>query len=355
MSLEKSSETPLLPHSKGRRGQHYAAPLVTGFIFGFGLGTVLLSFTSQPIQQSLPVPLIHSSENTNISQEVSTQHLNEDYVHLDLDPQGLANQVRVLCWIMTSPSNHKTRAVHVKRTWGKRCNILLFMSTANDTELQSVALNNLREGRRYLWAKTKEAFKYIYQNYFDKADWFVKADDDTYVIMENLRLFLKDKDPKAPIYFGCKFKEPTTQQIYMSGGAGYVLSKEALQRFVEKAIPSKEKCWGLDDGNEDFEIGRCLQSVGVEAGDSRDSLGRYRFLAYDLEKHLIPGEMNSERWYSEYIYYPQKEGANCCSDTVVSFHYIMPNTMYILEYLLYSLKHFVRTWNQTVLIDDEKL
>jgi hypothetical protein len=45
--------------------------------------------------------------------------------------ERLAKEVRILCWVMTSPSNLETKAVHVKATWGKRCNILLFISSAN--------------------------------------------------------------------------------------------------------------------------------------------------------------------------------------------------------------------------------
>lgn len=156
---------------------------------------------------------------------------------------------------MTIPTNHKTKAIRVKNTWGARCNKLLFFSflvqrkvrrfqhlniiifsnficivlISLNEELGSIVIN-VPEGRKYLWARTKAAFQYDYEHRFDWfADWFYKADADTqatylyfitlwcrnnkwfnfnfrYALMENMRFMLNPFFKDYPIYFGFKFK-----------------------------------------------------------------------------------------------------------------------------------------------------
>ncbi len=195
---------------------------------------------------------------------------------------------------MTSPTNLHTRAIHLRLTWTRRCNIRLFISSEEDHDFPAVGVGG-KEGSKFLWVKTRRSLEYLYANYANQADWFLKVDDDTYVVMENLRYFLADKDPSEPIYFGRRLQSGINTDGYMSGGAGYVISKRGLAQVITKGFPnhpavcpSEEFVDSHPGIAEDRVLGICMQTAGVNAGDSRDAAGRERFHPLEAWELLDP-------------------------------------------------------------------
>ncbi|XP_064120142.1 glycoprotein-N-acetylgalactosamine 3-beta-galactosyltransferase 1-like [Macrobrachium nipponense] len=131
------------------------------------------------------------------------------------------NKTSILCWVMTTPK-HNLNAIAVKDTWGKRCDKLIFFGDKLDEKLESVKLSGVREDRYYLWGKTREALKYLYDYYLNDFDWFYKADDDTYAIMENLRYVLTPYDPEFPIGLGERaLVDGNKAKSYLIGGKAW--------------------------------------------------------------------------------------------------------------------------------------
>ena len=274
----------------------------------------------------------------------------------------LFNEVKVLCWIMIAPKYHKTRGVHIKNTWGKRCNKLLFMSSAEDPELDTIALPG-NEGLQYLWPKTKEAFKYIHENHLNEADWFMKADDDAYMIMENVRHLLYQYRPQTALYFGHRFVGNKSLNGYMQGGA-YILSRKAVEKFVKLApsCPRRHKGYAEDlylgKVNQTANIpkksrslicdltGNCLTNTSIFV-DTRDNFEQARFLMFGVERYYkIYGP---DDWFVEKAFYDvRRDTLDCCSDTPVGFHYIKNvHEIFLLEYLIYNVHPFGRDKNST--------
>lgn len=117
------------------------------------------------------------------------------------------------------------------------------------------------------------------------------------MILENLRYFLYPYPIDIPLYFGFEF-----QSKYMSGGAGYILSREAVRLFIEKALPNKDQCLSQNTGAEDYEMGRCLRAVNVTIGDSRDEYGRERFFPLTLD-YMLDINRDDSFWYYSLAYY----------------------------------------------------
>jgi len=203
---------------------------------------------------------------------------------------------RVLCLILTSPKNFLTRTKTINETWAPRCDGYYFISepstdkTPNSTEVEIskklpiAPIKNITAGYEHLTQKSTLAFLFAYEHHFNDFDWFIKADDDTYLFVDNLRTFLSDKNSSDPVTFGYNFKVIVFKG-YHSGGGSYVLSRESLRRFYEAHQDPKSGC-RKDGGAEDAEVAKCLRTKGVYPGRSLDAQNRELFHALSFHDHF---------------------------------------------------------------------
>ncbi|XP_034472897.1 glycoprotein-N-acetylgalactosamine 3-beta-galactosyltransferase 1 isoform X3 [Drosophila innubila] len=296
--------------NEGRSNKRSLISLIVGLVVGFCLAELFVYSSTPERSEFMPYDghrhgdvndAHHSHDMMELAgpeQDVGAhEHVHDNSSIAD----KLYSEVRILCWIMTNSTNHQKKARHVKRTWGKRCNKLIFMSSAKDEELDAVALP-IGEGRNNLWGKTKEAYKYIYEHHINDADWFLKADDDTYTVVENMRYMLYPYNPETPVYFGCKFK-PYVKQGYMSGGAGYVLSREAVRRF---AMDSKHCA-------EDVAVTKGLEILNVSPLDVNEKDSLCPFIPANLMMINQYQNQSEKSLYWRNIY-KLIEKTECCSD-----------------------------------------
>lgn len=132
---------------------------------------------------------------------------------------------RVCCLIVTMPKNLLTKAKAVERTWGKRCDQRYYVSEplyANATNDQKsfakkIELPHFPEilvGRKHLIQKTVFGYIYAYEKFYNSCDWFLKADDDTYIIMHNLKKFLSQQNTSEPKTYGYNFRVSYCSMTY---------------------------------------------------------------------------------------------------------------------------------------------
>ena len=98
--------------------------------------------------------------------------------------------VKVVCFVETCAENLETRALSVKNTWAPRCDKTLFISDQDNSTFPAIYLPGVVKGYGGIWSKTVQSFRHLYKNYLNEYHWFMKTDDDTYVVVENLKYFL---------------------------------------------------------------------------------------------------------------------------------------------------------------------
>ncbi|PAA84750.1 hypothetical protein BOX15_Mlig023313g3 [Macrostomum lignano] len=321
-------------------------PLICGLIVG-AMATHFAHLTTKMLGDGARVMVnaagsqMRSQQLTVMGNQTNASRKSLSSPQLDI-PAELYKRVRILCLIITHPGNYATRATAVNNTWARRCNRHVFVGSQPTNLSLPLMRLNVTETHDNLWQKTWMSLDYAEKNFdLEQFDFIFKADDDTFAVMENLRLILLPLHPDRPSFVGRKFRySGDANRPYMSGGAGYALSRRALRTFLSAAVrnPKLDPCQRQLRHSEDFMLGSCLKGLGVEFIDSRDSSGLERFHPLTPEYMIGWGPMPMPKWMHTFNYFKFKAcHRGCVSKVSATFHYISQIEMYKMEFLLYGM------------------
>jgi glycoprotein-N-acetylgalactosamine 3-beta-galactosyltransferase len=207
-----------------------------------------------------------------------------------------------------------------------------------------------------MWQKVRSIWSFLYDNFYDKYDWFHIGGDDMYVITENLRQYLESDEIRAaangglhlpdgtetaqvPLYLGRQFaNRGKLYDLYNSGGPGYTLNRAALKTLVVLGLP---KYYTNTVGSvEDIMVGRILRKFNVLPYDTRDNSGGDRYMHFSPAKHYVLQREESQNitsvfndWYRSISgrVTPDSTAARC-----IAFHYLKTKDMQRMHALLYG-------------------
>ena len=169
----------------------------------------------------------------------------------------------------------------ILHTWGKRCSWMVIFSgepSVDSERVPTVPLNTTKDPTS--WKAYREAVMYL-SKYIDKYDWFLLVEEDTYVIMENLAYYLAIYDFREPHYLGHTYQTWSTE--YNLAGAGVVLSRGTMRKLYNYLSKGH---WISSFLAGEVALGQCLRDLGIHPMDTRDEIGRHRFLPFHTETLL---------------------------------------------------------------------
>ncbi len=175
--------------------------------------------------------------------------------------------------VVTAVDFLNTRAVAINGTWGhKLSNVDYFVAEGQGPHPLSIVSLKGVDDTYPPQKKVYRMLRYMHDNYIDKFNWFLRADDDAYIRVPELLEFLSTLDPTVPLYIGSpglgraedlKRIKLFPHERYCMGGPGVIFSRTLLIQLAPHLDDCLENV--VVSYNEDLEVGRCVsRKLGIQ-------------------------------------------------------------------------------------------
>tara|TARA_B110000003_G_scaffold223713_1_gene224160 strand:- start:5143 stop:5874 length:732 start_codon:yes stop_codon:yes gene_type:complete len=232
---------------------------------------------------------------------------------------------------MSTRSSERAAKKSIEQTWGARCDLLLFID--QDTEGMRIDWD---DNYGALARKSHQVWTLIHRKYGEQFDFFMKADFDTYILMENMIKYLGSFDHRQPYYLGKQLLHPKFGPFV--AGAAVVMSQAALSMLYAATSRDSESCseeyFATFGGQDDLALGVCLQTIGIYPQNSRTLANEERFMVFDVDYmyDTTSSGVTSQQWYMN-MSFNTVFGRGCCSEDAIVFHMVARADLYrVLKY-----------------------
>ncbi|CAF0790661.1 unnamed protein product [Adineta steineri] len=238
----------------------------------------------------------------------------------------------IFCFVLTENNRHLTSARAIAYSWGKRCDRFYFVTRLLNTSIELMTLeafeNTTDISPTTITQETLNVLLYLQQQYmFAPYHWFLRASDESFVIMPNLRRLInqlnKYENNRPLAYVGDVEELYKKYQIVTSGSVmlfnritldrlGRLYNLENLQSKVDK---ENEKC--LNEMIYDHEFVKCMKQYEIIINPINNNLILSQNLSfYKMDKRLKD---------------------TCCSSDTAAFRSSNETDMYKFDFLYHRL------------------
>ncbi|XP_022656733.1 C1GALT1-specific chaperone 1-like isoform X1 [Varroa destructor] len=248
------------------------------------------------------------------------------------EAQYLFDRVPITCIVFSS---NRRQARAVVGTWGRHCNSLDFVANFEDKFVPTTV--KVSEDGHLLCRTIREVFLKRFQGKQNR--WVFLASDTTFAVIENLRRMVAPLNSSDIHYLGHAVKKwiprfgsaaphrPLTVNV---ARGGIVLSHGAILQLLYTLGPdcSVEEEAELEDSI------AVLFSDDIIRPDTRDYMGRSRFLARPLAKLLRTRKISPYDTFSKDSVYTSPMGSFCCSPMAISLAGVDALEMHLWEFII---------------------
>uniref|UniRef100_A0A0N4ZQ99 N-acetylgalactosaminide beta-1,3-galactosyltransferase n=1 Tax=Parastrongyloides trichosuri TaxID=131310 RepID=A0A0N4ZQ99_PARTI len=261
-----------------------------------------------------------------------------NYYKLLISPEAKKLPLKgdIYCFVMTTKRYHEDRMIAINNTWIRRCDHGVIYTDSNNIDKNVPFIDlfkNLPKEFNHPFWRTIIALQYSFTKISNKFNWYLKTEDDTFIIIEHLKKLLKKYDYNKGYYM--EFYNEDLIKNTKDTGTSYVFSKRAMELFSKKLFKNNTLC--PYNNNEREGISVCMRSIGIEKLSlSRDNKGRERFKDWDVEMG-IHFKKEGKKIRNLSISKKRDRYEDFGSD-ILSLHHLTPSEMLTIDLFLYHIK-----------------